>query len=161
MRGGEPLHSWFWCPSLICSVQDFLQDVATNQFQTPPSPSLLSLSLYSRLSLCFPHVSLSLEKKRETHGETERERERSASNLKCSLAVLLWVLTPVCIEANPAFINTKLHSNNKQKLCLKGEPGSHLSFILLPHNRVLCIWMQWVFACLTSCPSLSDLHVCS
>lgn len=79
--------SWFRCPSLTCSVQDFLQDVATKPVpDSSVSPSLLPSPFASS------SVSLSFEK--------ERERERqSASNLTCSLAVLLWVLTPLCVDA--------------------------------------------------------------
>lgn len=62
MQGGEPRRSWFRCPSLTCSVQDFLQDVATE-----PVPDSFSLSSF--LSLHFLLVSLSFGK--------ARERERS------------------------------------------------------------------------------------
>lgn len=49
-RGGEPRRSRFWHPSLTCSVQDFLQDVATKRvpdssaslfFPLPPLPPRL------------------------------------------------------------------------------------------------------------------------
>lgn len=93
-QGGEPLRSWFRCPSLTCSVQDFLQDVARK-----PVPDS-SVSLFFRLPSLPPCLFVFCERGRERRGGTVRESERkSASNLKCSLAVLLWVLTPLCVEA--------------------------------------------------------------
>lgn len=56
--------------------------------------STLSSPFVSSLSLC-------LLRKGERYRERGRERKRkeSASNFKSSLAVLLWVLTPLCVEA--------------------------------------------------------------
>jgi len=61
------------------------------------SSRLLRLSL-----LPSPFASsspLCLLGKRDRHRQRERKRQKSASNLKRSLAVLCWVLTPLCVKA--------------------------------------------------------------
>lgn len=86
-----------------------------NQFQIPPSLPSLSFSFAYSVSLCLFR---------------EKWEERSASNFQLSLAILLWVLTPLLLPN--AFLRK-----------------TQIKFI----NKTVCLWL-WLF-----CPLIPLLCV--
>lgn len=64
--------SRFWCPSLTCSVQDFLQDVATK----PVPDSSVSPSPFFFSSVLPPRLFVFRERERHTNRQRDRERIR-------------------------------------------------------------------------------------
>lgn len=120
VQGGEPQRSWFRCPSLTCSVQDFLQDVATK-----PVPDS-SVSLFtSSLSLCLLRT-----RERDEERGRQRERKKSASNLK---------VLPGCPPLGP---NSPLRRGRPPSASLR---KTQIKFI----NKTVCLWLAgepWLFA---------------